>query len=287
MKIAAVVILYNSTIETITNIKSYYEAVEKIFVFDNTETESLIRHELQTLPKIEFFHNFENEGIARRLNQACQRAIAEKFEWLLTMDQDSSFSQKVIFSYFNCFKQHNKINVAVIGTKYGSTIESASTKCDAKEAEDLITSGMLINLSFFEEIGGFDEALFIDYVDNDYCIRAKMAGYNIIQFSNISIVHQLGQLTNSSSIKTLFLIKKKKNIHSPLRCYYMYRNMLYLEQKFKITNKKFAQDTRRHNLARIKICMLYGRQASEIRKYIKLAKIDFENNKMGKISQEL
>jgi len=287
MKIAAVVILYIPPDSTISNIVSYYNYVDKIFVYDNTETEPLLQESLLKLSKIEYYHDFKNEGIAKRLNLACEIALQQQFDWMLTMDQDSAFSEDAIHTYFNCFQQfQNRENVSIFGTNNGREIRSNSTNCQIKEVEDLITSGTLLNLSLFKKIGSFDEALFIDSVDREYCIRSKLSGYSIIQFTNIYFIHKLGTEVNRSSIKSLFIIKKKKEIHSPLRCYYIYRNMLYLEKKYKNLNEKFAKQIRRDVLIHIKKCLLYGRDIKNYLKYLKAAKRDFVNNKMGEIQEQ-
>ncbi|MEP6513330.1 MAG: hypothetical protein ABJA79_05645 [Parafilimonas sp.] len=287
MKIAAVVILYHPTENTVSNIQSYYDYAEKIFVFDNTETESKIQDKLLAFHKIEFHHDFKNEGIAKRLNDACEMAMQNQFEWLLTMDQDSYFSNTAIADYFNCFNNYApKENIAMFGTKFGRQPEQFSNSCLSTETDELITSGMLVNLSLFKKIGNFDEALFIDAIDKDYCVRASMLGYSGIQFSNIYLTHQLGVEVNRSSIKSFFLLKKQKIIHSPLRCYYMYRNMLYLKDKYKNSNEKFAAKIREYVMANIKTCIFYGRDSLKVFRYLMLAYRDFKRNKMGRIIRE-
>lgn len=283
MKIAAVVILYHPAKDAILNIKTYYDQVDKIFVFDNTEKESAIKDELLKLSKVKFTQDFKNEGIAKRLNEACTMAIKEGYEWILTMDQDSNFSQQAISYYMDCFNTYvNKEKVAMFGTFRSREIIPNIPECKPKEVQDMITSGSLLNLSLFYEIGSFDELLFIDLVDNEYCARARIKKFSIISFSNIHLVHELGKQVYNSSIKSLFLIKKKKEIHSPLRCYYMYRNMFYIENKYKDIDRNFTKRVRKDVIARIKMNLLYGREISKIMKYLKAAKEDFKQNKMGR-----
>lgn len=283
MKIAAVVILYHPEENFISNLKTYYDAIDKIFVFDNSETESSVKHNLLSLSKVDFFQNFKNEGIAKRLNEGAEICIQQGFEWMLTMDQDSFFSDGSIKYYFNCIDNYEeKSNVAMFGTNYGSLQKSSEEKCAATEKYQLITSGALVNLDIFKKIGGFDEALFIDLVDHDYTIRAKLCGYFLIQFSNIYMKHQIGKVVNRSSIKSLFLIKKKKIIHIPLRCYYVYRNQLYLQKKFKDHPTKLLTEVRKTAISNILNCIFYGRNTAKILQYIIAAKRDFKKNKMGK-----
>lgn len=289
MKIAAVVILFHPPDSALTNIKTYYDYVEKIFVFDNSEIKSSIQDDLLKLPKVKLYQNFENEGISKRLNEGCKLAIREHFDWLLTMDQDSNFSESAINNYFNCFEQfEGKEKVAMFGT-YRSreiNVNTNTNNCTSRDVQELITSGSLLNLKAFEKIGDFDELLFIDLVDNEYCARAKMLNYSIILFPNVHLLHELGKQVYNSSIKSFFIIKKKKEVHSPLRCYYMYRNLLYIEKKYKDNNRNFTKKLRKDVLARIKICILYGRETRKILKYLKAGKTDFINGEMGKIKKE-
>jgi rhamnosyltransferase len=287
MKIAAVVILYHPSLDIISNIQSYYNYVDVIYVFDNSETKSFEQAKFSTLSKIRYYHDFQNKGIANRLNTACTQAVKEGFHWLLTMDQDTGFDEEAVKNYLRCFENfEGKDNVAGFGTNFNKENVTGTADCHAKNIHRIITSGMLLNLSLYEKIGGFDESLFIDLVDDEYCIAAKKLGYTLIQFSHIYMSHNLGEQVHRSSIKSLFLIKKKKNIHAPLRCYYMYRNMLYIKKKYKGSNIWLAENIKRIVISHIIVCILYGRHTLEILKSLFRADKDFRNKKMGKIEKE-
>lgn len=283
MKLAAVIILYHPKKEILLNIKTYYDYVDRIFVFDNTETKALVQDDLSKLSKVTLHYDTENKGIAKRLNDSCKIAIEEHFDWILTMDQDTSFSDNIFSNYLNCFQQYkDKEKVAMFGTRFLKENLETTNDCSSVKNEKLITSGSLLNLSLFTTIGGFDEQLFIDAVDYDYCFRAQMAGYFTVQFLNICSDHKVGNEVYRSSIKTIFLLKKKKQVHSPLRCYYMYRNMLYLKEKYHAQDKNYSKQISNYVLSRIKVSVLYGRNTLEIIRHLKFAKDDFKNGKMGK-----
>src|SRR5690606_27148133 len=106
--------------------------------------------------------------------------IAENADWLLTMDQDSFFDESHLLSYQNCFQNfEGKNGVAMFGVEFEK--ESERTNCSVLETDMLITSGSLVNLAVFQKLGGFDENLFIDEVDFEYCLRAKVNGYKTIR----------------------------------------------------------------------------------------------------------
>ena len=282
--IAVAVILYHPPEDVVSNIRSYCDYVDKIYVFDNTEGGSELKQQLALLSKTEFFENQENLGIAENLNKAARLAIAENFDWLLTMDQDTAFSEEAIQMYISCFKQYAyKENVALFGTGYAYTNQTIKKECTSLEVDDLITSGSLVNLSLFETIGAFDENLFIDSVDHDYCIRARLNGYAILQFPSIFTAHHLGNEVHKASIKTFFLHKKRKIVHSPLRCYYMFRNMLYLETKYKGSDIPLVKRLRKIVTGNLENSFYYGRQSLKIARYLILAYRHFKKNRMGKL----
>lgn len=47
----------------------------------------------------------------------------------------------------------------------------------------------------YKKIKGFNNELFIDTVDTDFCYRLLLNGYRIIQLKNIYLDHQLGNIT--------------------------------------------------------------------------------------------
>lgn len=285
MNIAAVVILYHPGPAAVENIRSYYHFVDKIYVFDNTEVRSNIQHLLNDLHKVEFFYDGQNLGIAARLNTACQLAQSANFDWLLTMDQDTYFEADDINQYMDCFfKYNNSENVAQFGVEFRHDFKPLRTGCNSIQIDKLITSGSLLNLSLFTNIGGFDENLFIDAVDYDYCFRARILGYKLIQFTQVFIQHNIGNIVHRSSIKTLFLKKKRKVIHSPVRCYYMLRNMLYLKKKYKNEDSGYIKQIEDYVWPRIKTNIYYGRQTAKLLKMLLLAYRHAKKLKMGKLN---
>ncbi|MEA5427189.1 glycosyltransferase family 2 protein [Arcicella lustrica] len=283
MKIAAVVILYHPTENTLDNIKTYAKAVDKVYVFDNTEEGTFLKKNLMEIPNITYLHDNHNAGIAKRLNTSAQMAINEGFDWLLMMDQDSKFEGNAIQYYWDgVSKFPHPENVGLFGPQFSRNNKQSLAQSSYQEIDGMITSGTLLNLNIYQQIGKFDEALFIDAVDIEYCLRVQKAGFKMIQLINVFIQHELGQTEKKASIKTLYLIKKEKELHSPLRYYYMYRNNLYVQSKYKGFDKQTMQKINRNAMSFLKKGFFYGSNSWEIVKYIVEARRDFKQNKMGK-----
>ena len=228
--LAAVIITYHPTGKVLENIKSYYDYTELLIVVDNTETENnFFLDKLRTFPKVVIKKNLTNEGIAKSLNYAANIALSRNYSWLLTMDQDSFFFKPDLDKYLNCLASlPDKETVAMAGLSYYG--ETQVSGCDYYSSLNLITSGSIVNLNLFQIIGGFDEALFIDEVDTDYCYNANSKGYQTIIFKNIFLNHSLGEAGYYMSLKTFKLTKRV--LHSPLRLYYMVRNHFYINNKY-------------------------------------------------------
>jgi rhamnosyltransferase len=285
MKIAACVILYHPKEKDLQNITTYLSKVDKLYIYDNTENVSK-GLDLKNNPKINYFSEYENKGIATRLNQACEQAILDGYDLLLTMDQDSSFLEKKLDQYLELVSNYPEIeNVAQFGLEYSDQedIEDKDLQIHSIENYDLITSASILVLKNFKTIGGFDENLFIDGVDFDYCLAAKEKGFKCILFKNLIFVHSVGAKIKRRSFKTLYLLKKEKYLCSPIRIYYLVRNTLYLKDKYEAIFPEYIAKLVKANNSSINTNRNYSRNIFEFYKYKRKAISDFKNKKMGKI----
>ncbi len=280
---AACVILYHPKKEDIANISTYSTKVEKVYIYDNTEGKSN-ENLFSGIENATYFWDGENKGLSIQLNAACQKAIADNFDYLLTMDQDSSFTEENIDHYFEAILNfEEKEKVAVYGLEYSKNDINDTTKKHI-EVDHLITSASVMNLKLYKEIGGFDENLFIDGVDIDYCYSAVTKGFKNIKFARNFFHHSLGVRTRRGSIFSLYLIKKNVSLHSSLRVYYMCRNMLYIKNKYENIIPDIIREFVKNQKHQINKNIKYSNEFFTVLKYKRKAVSDFNNNKMGKLN---
>ncbi|WP_162817966.1 glycosyltransferase [Niabella yanshanensis] len=276
-KVFGVVILYNPTKEVLDNISSYRKALDHLAIIDNSERLHAVQFEENE--QVTFFADGENRGISERLNQAAAFAKSRGAKWLLTMDQDSFFSEYIFDRYLNCVAVFSGRNeVAMFGVEFESTEQRED--CFSEDTDNLITSGSLLNLDLFEKIGEFDINLFIDEVDFDYCIRSIRSGLRIVRFKNICMHHSLGIVHQRRSFKTFKITSR--TLHPPLRLYYMVRNYLYLRDKYGAEFPAAFGIKRTDLLNRIKNRLLYGNARLETFRYLLKAYRHYRSAKMGK-----
>ncbi|MFT4202968.1 MAG: glycosyltransferase [Chitinophagaceae bacterium] len=280
LRVAGMVILYNPDwAEVCGNIKSYLPYLRQLYVFNNTEqTDIPLPPELSVHPQIRYFNDGVNEGIAKRLNQGCDLAIDDGYGWLLTMDQDSEFALGDLSHYYKAIESYpEKEKVAMFGVETDKTIVNEE---NAARVLYLITSGSIINLTLYHSIGGFDENLFIDEVDLDYCYNAIVHGYNIVKFGKIVLEHQLGKSEQKRSILTGK--KTHRTFHSPERIYYIVRNNLYLRKKYGNEFRELDKKRMITTFHRIKNRFLYKKGKFHLIATIIDAYNDFRRGQMGR-----
>ena len=259
-------------------LSSYMDKVDHVYIVDNSEPATKFDRSLLNNQKITILSSGTNKGIAERLNQVADIAIKAGYQWLLTMDQDSYFMEEQISAYLEyAIEDPQRDQVAMFGVE---TTRRPELITNLQEPVDrLITSGSLLNLSLFKQVGPFDENLFIDEVDHEYCYRAILKSFKIILFTHIFLEHQLGQ---DKQVKTLKGGIKTASFHSPLRLYYMVRNFLYVRHQYK---NDFQADLKLRGtglMHRLKNNLLYGHSKWETLKMVLLAVRDYSKHQMGK-----
>lgn len=239
MKVCAGVVTYNPNILRLReNFNSISIQVSQIFVVDNNSKNiGEIEEVINEYSNIILIKNRRNEGIAYALNRILINSYKQGFKWVLTLDQDSICNNDLVEEYVKRLSNDqigmlcsniNDLNLGIL--------EGIEDNID-KEVDFCITSGSLLSVKAWKEVGGFDNELFIDRVDTDMCYSLVNKGYKIVKISYTGLIHEIG---SGKVIKVL-----GKNIylynHSDFRRYYINRNAI-------IISKRYAKTTLIHEI---------------------------------------
>lgn len=274
------------------NLLSYGEndKITKIFIIDNSSfnNENLIPECIKS--KTIYIPLFKNEGIAKALNIGCKEAKKNSFHWILTMDQDSFWKKEELNKFLLYFESTiiKDTNIAsyapnlndpiilstlaivkrkLLGRKY---VDKSIKRPKIEYPTSVMCSGNLINLSIWEKLLGFDEDLFIDEVDHDYCFKLIKAGYKILRNNDIYLNHHLGD-------KKRTFFPRRLN-HKGIRIYYIFRNMIVIHKRFPEYTSYTEKDLRRFKFDAI----FFNIDAISNLKYIKKAYKDAQKLHLGK-----
>lgn len=235
--LAACVILYNPDSDVVDNVSSYAKHVAVVYAVDNGNGTDVIKQLQAQYDNIVELKNPENMGIAYSLNRVLDM-VKDKYQYLLTMDQDSHFTEQGISSYV---EESNKVDWQYTLGLSPSIVSYDFVDFDYsgvqwKEKLCVITSGNIISVAHALEIGGFDEDLFIDEVDFEFCYRGLLRGYKF--FSATKSVYLQHRLGNPKLVKILGM-KFYPPMHNYVRTYYIYRNRWYVYWKYHNIDEKF------------------------------------------------
>jgi rhamnosyltransferase len=274
LSVCGMVMLYNPKMEVLGNIESYLNQVELLLIIDNSEVknEKLISILIE-INKIKYIDNKGNLGVSRALNQASELAISLGFKFLLTMDQDSKAPEDMVRDLLLSSKELQNVGIVspLHADKFNTHLKFNGIVNKLKVVK---TSGNIINLDAFLEIGEFDKDLFIDYVDIEYCYRLKQNKYGIYRINNIILEH------NEADIDERKFLNKKyyPYNHQPFRFYYKTRNMLYLCKKYTEYRKELINSYLR---IIVKVILFEEYKYQKIKMSI-LGLVDFIRNRFGK-----
>jgi rhamnosyltransferase len=228
-RVCAVVVSYNPHLTFLANMAALSPQVNHVVVVDNGsrgEAEEYLRT-LEARPGYTVIRNHQNLGIAVALNLGVKYALEEGFDWIATFDQDSQVSDGFIVLMLETYEQapHPEA-IAIIAPNCVDRDSGCCLKAlRAGNGKVLtaMTSGSMMPSRAIQMLGPFDASLFMDYVDIEFCLRARHKGMLIFQSPAI-LSHALGRITHH---RILGIVCKTTN-HSAARRYYITRNRLRL-----------------------------------------------------------
>ena len=225
--IIAGVVTYNPRITLLQkNLSALLELVDRVIVVDNGSVNLAdIKKIIGGIGSISLIENQRNLGIARALNEIMETAIEYEYSWVLTMDQDSVVPTNLVSEYVKYLDSSVGILCPIIFDR--NKKQPPTIYLGTHEVKECITSGSLVNVSAWQKVNGFDEKLFIDGVDFDFCERIKKVNYRILEVGTVVLSHAIGNITMR---KFFFWDVAVKN-HSAFRKYYIARNTIYLAKK--------------------------------------------------------
>ncbi|MEK3669263.1 glycosyltransferase family 2 protein [Paenibacillus sp. FSL R10-2771] len=238
------IVLYNPDMDKLReNISVIIKQVDTIILIDNYSNNSIdTLNEYSQSENIVIVRNDANMGVATAFNQICSIALELGYDFVLLLDQDSICSLSIMNSYEKYLIDGSvalltpyivDINKITLQEYYSFVLPEIS------QVDWAISSGSLIRLSTWLEVGKFDEDLFIDAVDFDYSARLKINNYLQLRVNSEFILHEVGNAEATPILRFhkdnsgKWSIKRYyRTNHSCLRHYYMTRNHIIVARKY-------------------------------------------------------
>lgn len=237
MNVCCVIVTFNISEDILKTYKSIRAQVTNIIFIDNNSndnTKFIIKDICDKDDGCDFIFNDENEGIAKALNAGIKKSLENyDADFILTLDHDSVASEDMIKNMLSIYKNHNfKDKIAILSPAiYDINKKDYLTHVNNAEFQEIkepIQSGSLIKREVFENVGLYNESMFIYYVDTEFCYRTYLKGYNIVQCNKAMLYHEEGKKSSHNVLGKIIYY----NNYSEFAIYYRARNNIYMIKKY-------------------------------------------------------
>jgi len=250
-EIITVTVTYNPDLAILSSQLSALPEHSLKIIIDNHSSKPTgleISQAIAAWPNIHFVANSVNRGLAAAINQGVQQALtlAPNARFLFLLDQDSEPDTHCVKTLLSAFQELHKQELAV-GCVGPQLIDPATglahgfhqakgwrwlrlypKNTDSPVAcSNLNGSGLLMQVALFQELGGLDEAFFIDHVDTEWAFRVLNAGFSLWGIPAARMYHRMGQ----ESLRYWWFGWRLWPCRSPLRHRYLFRNAVLLMRR--------------------------------------------------------
>ncbi|WP_434451832.1 glycosyltransferase family 2 protein [Lentzea sp. E54] len=238
MKVTALVTAYHPDDRLAAVVESALLTCSGVIVSDNTPAGSSSSAEKLDDPRVTVLRNGSNLGLAAALNSAVAELPADT-DVVLFLDQDSVLPPDLVPSLAAHFADESVGVVAPTpwDAAHGGSYEKAAQSGPALADRDgVMTSGMLVRRACLTAVGRFREDFFVDWVDFDFCLRAREHGFRVVQDTTVLLPHSLGDRREHriGPVRTHVL-------HYPAwRHYWVARNSTILAREQRAKNRRWA-----------------------------------------------
>ena len=229
-RVLAGIVLYNPEVDRLRdNIEAIRTQVDYVLLIDNGSSNKSYTGFIKGYDNLAIITNVKNQGIAYALNQICGYAHTHDFNWVLTLDQDSVATPRMVDTYKSIVDDTIGILGCWIHDRGYQIDESWGIEHGTFETDWVITSAAFTNVKAWKDCGGFDNGMFIEWVDWEICESMRKVGYKIMKTYKTKLVHELGHNTRLVMVRHH---QMQVMNHKPLRYYYSVRNRIYMSKKY-------------------------------------------------------
>jgi rhamnosyltransferase len=242
--VCAIVVTYGPDNARLAQVMSALRgSVQTIVVVDNASADLDEARLREAFPALVVKRLDSNKGIATAQNEGVALARQTKCRYVLFLDQDSLPQPGMVSRLRQAFERLQAAGeqVACVGPQVrlpqspklsgfhrlgwlGLRAQPCPSESAAVECDFLLSSGSLVPLEVIDKVGGMEEALFIDQVDTEWCLRARSMGYRVFGACGAILEHRLGE----AYYRIWFGRWRHLPRHKPFRYYYIFRNSLLL-----------------------------------------------------------
>lgn len=234
--IGAVIVTFNPEIDRIReNINAIVNQVSCVLIVDNaSKNVADIMELIDGIDSVKLITLKDNLGIAAAQNTGMTFLEKKGYSWAVTLDQDSIVDNELVTKITSKDEFQDK-STAILAARYVDDNWDQRTLAfhdnlsgsSVVDKVNVISSGNLVRIAAWRQVGGFDEQLFIDSVDTDFNRRLIYKGWRVLQVNNVEFRHTIGTVINKPVLKKCCYLMIVKHLQIIL----LLGNIIFLEIK--------------------------------------------------------
>jgi len=212
-----VIVLYKTRLQDSLTFKTLLNSVNSVnqitlYVYDNSPVNSYEDLSLDHIT-VKYHNDYNNSGISKAYNAAAMYAKANSKKWLLLLDQDSHLPLDFLHNMNNAITRNkdeklfapiltqNELILSPCKFRFmkGSPLKKIEEGIFPLDGHSVFNSGIVVKLSEFLRVGGYNENIPLDFSDHSFIHRFKKFNKTIVVMP-INIEHQLSSQSNDKDI---------------------------------------------------------------------------------------
>ncbi|MDF2916821.1 MAG: glfT1 [Microbacterium sp.] len=228
------------------------EQLDSLYVVDNSADPQILKAAVADAgdSAVQHVSMGGNAGIARAQNLGIDRATRSGADFILFLDDDSTFPAGGVATLVAEFLKFEKIypglagiGPRVVDERSGRAIAAVwegsrivpSSEVGLLEVAYLVSSGALVSAAAFGKFGALRGEYFIDHVDKEWGLRVGKAGGTFLVTPEVTLVHRLGD----EPVTTKRGATRYRH-GSAVRDYYLTRNAILMMRDLRLGWRKTA-----------------------------------------------
>ncbi len=227
-KITCVVVLYRQGLSDCETYKTLIHPnlahIDCLLVYDNSPQ---YRDSKLSLPNgiFHYFHNESNLGLSENYNRAADFAARHNCDWLLLLDEDTSFPKNALQHYQSAIKAnpseslfaptHRIANGKLLSPSrpFRPLLKEIPAGIYDLQQYDVINSGLLVNVKKFITVGGYKPEVNLDFSDYQFLERIRTHVQHFVLIDVECIQDYSNNETNKEKLLARFQLYCRNAVH--------------------------------------------------------------------------
>lgn len=240
--------LYNPTEEFLLNLATARAQCEDLVAVDNTPEPSTELHERLRDDGVRVIANRNSAGLGGAFNRGTEALFEEGADVVLLLDQDSKIDDGFVAVMIAACEQVPD-DAFILGPKIHETTMDVVMTVPAPdgelerniadettglfEARMVISSGSAITESAWRRLGPFREDYFIEFLDAEYCLRARERGVPVYVTAAVTLRQTWANTRRHGAVHTSHADASRR--------YYMVRNAMDTSRRYGVPRRRVLQ----------------------------------------------